>query len=254
MRSLVRLQLAGLIPSLFIAGDLRAEAQDPYPTSAPGINLPHPDILHLFGDASPSSEAAAERVAREQGQLIRRPEAAGAELAAPGRQAALAARDQRVVKRRTGAGTTWSFWDLAPMLAIVGLILVAALMVKRFLPGRRLFTGSGVLEIVARTPISNKQNLVLVKMGRRLVLLGVSPEQISTLCIVDDPQQVAMLLGEIVSGRPGSMAGAFADSFDEQAGAYQSEPAEHDPAAVASSHVRGLLEKVRRLKKNRHVA
>jgi len=154
---------------------------------------------------------------------------------------------------RADEGRSW-FRDLWPLLAVLAMIVAAALVVKRFLPGRRLWTGSGVLEIVTRTPLSPKQSLVLVKIGRHLVLVGVTPEQINTLCLVDDPEQVAMLLGEAASGRPGLMTQTFTRTLREEAGAYSHDPTERDVAAEAGTYVRGLLEKVRRFKRKREVA
>lgn len=158
------------------------------------------------------------------------------------------------IRRGKEVGGRSLLWDFLPLLAVLALIVVMGLVVKRFLPSRRLLAGSGVLEIVARTPLSSRQSLVLVKMGRRLVLLGVTAGQISTLCQVDDPEQVALLVGEIVSERPGSMTQGFARAFNEETRAFSNGAVEQDPALEAGGHVRGLLEKVRRLKRKREVA
>lgn len=147
---------------------------------------------------------------------------------------------------RQEAGTSfWPGWEVLPLAVVVGLILGVAWVIKRFMPGSRMLTGAGVMEIVARLPLSGKQSLLLVKVGRRLILLGVSAERITALDVLDDPEQTALLLGEAASRRPDSISQAFADAFGRETHQYM----EHDsPSSDASwGAVRGLLEKVRRL-------
>jgi len=241
---------AAFLLSLVPAGALLAEGPSAGPGAGSGMILPHPDLLEAYVAASgpPAGVGGSSGVAGavEGAREIKRP---GRSASSP-----VPAGDRRVVPRRGGAGAAWRFQYMLPLLAVLGLILAAALVVKRFLPGRRLLTGSGVLEIVARTPLSARQSLVLVKMGRRLVLLGVCSERVSALSVVDDPEQVAMLLGEIASTHPESMTRAFARSFSEQAVAYQEDPSDQDAAAAARGHVRGLLAKVRQFARAREVA
>jgi len=147
---------------------------------------------------------------------------------------------------RQEAGTSfWPGWEVLPLAVVVALILGVAWVIKRFMPGSRMLTGAGVMEIVARLPLSGKQSLLLVKVGRRLILLGVSAERITALDVLDDPEQAALLLGEAASRRSDSISQAFADAFGRETHQYM----EHDsPSNDASwGAVRGLLEKVRRL-------
>jgi len=210
-----------------------------------GVPLPHGELIEKFGPpASPSPEAGTS-IPEDQQALQRRPSPPGA---------ARLAEDHRPFARGEGGPGPWPFWDALPLLAVLAMIGAVALLVKRFMPARRLLTGAGVLDIVARTPLSGKQSLVLVKMGRRLILLGVSPDRVSALDVVDDPDQVATLIGEVASQKPDSMSTAFADAFRREAHAYAEEPVGQDAAIGASGHVQGLLEKVRRLTRSRDVA
>jgi flagellar biosynthetic protein FliO len=160
----------------------------------------------------------------------------------------LAARaEQRAIDRRAGAGASWRFTDIFPLLAVLGLIVAAALVVRRFLPARVTLGSGGAMEVLARLPVGAKQQLVLVRLGRRVLLLGVSPERMTMLCEVDDADQAATLLGEVASVRPGSSLAAFDNSFDEEAGRYLDEAIGEDVTMAAGGQVRGLLEKVRKL-------
>jgi len=157
-------------------------------------------------------------------------------------------------KEQSKEGSLINLGDIIPLLAVLSLILAVAWAVKRFMPNRRLLTGSKVLEVVARTPLNSKQALVLVKMGGQLLLLGVSADRMVTLSAVDDPDRVATLMGQIAGDRSGSMARAFADSLAREENAYQDEMNFQDPTVKAGGQVRNLLEKIRRFSGPRGVA
>jgi len=196
--------------------------------------------IRLFGDvATPSGQTD-----ESESQQVRRPAADPADDES-GEEAQIISKSSQSVLR------AWSIRDFMPLMTVIGIIIMAALLLKRFMPGRGLLTGAGTMEVVARTALSAKQHLVLVKIGRRLVLLGVTPEHIETLSVVDDPEEMAILLGKISSERPDSMSKAFAESFAEEAGAYSISSASPDSLPSSGSHVRGLLEKVRRLSSSR---
>lgn len=237
--------LTGVLPS-----PVRAQSSP----GAGGRPLPHPDILELPEDAAtsvsaqeaqdaaepPPGPAAAQARSSESRPVARPAESAGSSFAT--------ASEGRSVARREAAGKSGFLRDLWPLLAVLVLIAGLAVILKKFLPGRQLFAGTNVLRIVARTSVSSKQQIMLVKLGRKLVLVGVSPDRMSALCTVDDPDQVALLLGEAASGRTGSMAGAFEASMREEAEDYAATAAAaEDEAGGAGGQLHGLLKKVRTL-------
>lgn len=212
-----------------------------------GVPLPHPDILNPDG-AAPSTGGTAPRPESER--EIRRPNTPAD--ASPVRSEA-ASDDQRVVQRQ-GTGTGGGHWSsFVPLLIVLGLVLAAAWAIRRFMPTQRLATGAGVLEVATRLPLSSKHSLVLVKMGPKLILVGLSPDRVSPVCVVDDPEQVAVLVGRIASQGRGTSAAGFDRTFDEEAAPYDQPLAEEIPLQGAGP-VRGLLEKVRRLSGARDVA
>jgi flagellar biosynthetic protein FliO len=217
--------------------------------SAQPATLPHKDIL----DADAASKNGA---TPESAQEIRRPAEAvggGVERNSPAGAPAGAGDDARVVGRQNTAKGFWRISDFVPLFLVLALVLAAAWAVKRYLPARRLVTGSGVLEIVARLPLSPKQSLVLVKMGQRMVLVGLTPERVNTVCLVDDPEQVAELTGRIASHSRDSTAHEFGQSLDEQVDTFDGDEngrGVEEHSLQAPGGVRGLLEKVRRLSKS----
>ena len=217
-----------------------ASAQESGAGGSAQANMPA-QTFSLFGQSEP---APITPQSDESTQEIRRPEMPRPANTRAGSEA---------LQRRSSGGLTWRLRDLLPLAIVLGVIAGAALLLKRFLPARRMLGGAGVLEVVARTPVGPKQNVVLVRMGRRMVLVGVTAENVTPLCIVEDPNQVAELLGEAASARPNSATAEFQRSFLAEAQQFV-DSEDDDPLGAAGGQVRGLLEKVRRMKKGRDVA
>jgi len=219
----------------------------------PSVLLPDTEILKPDAAAGGLTGGKAPAAVPETSHEIRRPaEAAGGRgdgKREPAMSQGTAGQDARVVSRQGAARGLWRMSDFLPLAVVLLLVLGAAWLVKRYLPARRLVTGSGVLEIVARLPLAPRQSLVLVKMGRRMILVGVSPERVNTVCLVDDPDQVAELIGRMASETRESASRAFDQSLDQQADEFEDEAAGEPPLQGAGG-VRGLLEKVRRLSRS----
>jgi flagellar biogenesis protein FliO len=152
------------------------------------------------------------------------------------------------------AAETWHMWDALPLTVVLVLIAIVALVIKKYMPAKRMLTGAGAMDVVARLPLSGKQSLLLVKVGRRLVLVGVSPEQMASLAVVDDADQVAAIVGRVAGGRSDSISNSFADALGDETQAYAEEPEVNDPSSAAGGCVRNLLDKVRQLTRKQEVA
>ena len=96
---------------------------------------------------------------------------------------------------------------LAVVLALVAVVFWA---VRRWVPAARAVDG-GVLRVVGRASVAPKHHVSLVQLGRRFVMIGVSPDRLSTLCEVSDPEEVAEL-----ATRLAARTGRGEDAFDEQ--------------------------------------
>lgn len=154
---------------------------------------------------------------------------------------------------RQGA-ETWRVWDALPLMIVLALIAAVAMVVRKYMPAKRLLTGAGAMDIVARLPLSGKQSLLLVKLGHQLVLVGVSPEQMASLAVIEDPEQVAAIVGRVAGSRPDSLSNSFADALGNEAGAYIEESEGEDSSSAAGGSVRTLLDKVRQLTRKQELA
>ncbi len=65
--------------------------------------------------------------------------------------------------------------------------------VEASIPGTRRRKESRLIQVLARTPLSPKQQLVVVRVAERAFVLGVSPERIEKVCEMSDPREVIAL-------------------------------------------------------------
>lgn len=94
---------------------------------------------------------------------------------------------------------------ISALAVVLGILLALRGAMKR-MGGSGLFAGargarpSGVLEILARYPIARGQSLMLLKLGRRIVLVHHYGPAVTALSEVTDPDEVASLLSRLEAG------------------------------------------------------
>jgi flagellar biogenesis protein FliO len=105
---------------------------------------------------------------------------------------------------------------MAVALAIVlGAMYVTHLVWKRLgMPGSAN-RNAGALQVISRLNLSPKQQVVLLRVGRRVVLIGNSGGQMNSLCEIGDAEEVAGLLGQAATERTDSIS---AESFNSVLG------------------------------------
>lgn len=99
---------------------------------------------------------------------------------------------------------------ISSLLLVVGLFLGVAWCYRKTL-GTSLAGGlpKQVVNVVGRTSISARQQLVLVRFGSKLLLVSVIQGEARTLGEISDPLEVDQMLGECESGQPGSISQSF---------------------------------------------
>jgi len=103
-------------------------------------------------------------------------------------------------------------WALQTIAAL-GLVIALALALRwawvkltGHVPAR---ASSPVLEVLSRTTIAPRNQVVLLRLGGRILVVGDSPAGLRTLANVDDPEEVASLLTAITAAQPTSMSQGF---------------------------------------------
>jgi flagellar biogenesis protein FliO len=143
-------------------------------------------------------------------------EDASRNLPLPARSAVATTQSATAGRAATAGGDPLDMKRMAVALAIVlGAMYVTHLVWKRLgMPGSAN-RNAGALQVISRLNLSPKQQVVLLRVGRRVVLIGNSGGQMNSLCEIGDAEEVAGLLGQAATERTDSIS---AESFNSVLG------------------------------------
>jgi len=82
--------------------------------------------------------------------------------------------EDRAIKPASGSG--YEIWQtLGALAVVVGLIVVIRLALRRFSGGRPPAGASDAVQVLGRRALSSRHQAVLVRVGKRAVLVGIWP-------------------------------------------------------------------------------
>lgn len=132
-----------------------------------------------------------------------------------------ASRDEKSSRHSAGQGGSTSatpFLSVAGSVAIViGLFLIVAWMARRSSGSIPSNLPKDVLEVLGRKRFAGKQEMQLVRLGNKLILVHVVPGHAETLGEITDPVEVDRLTGICYQSRPRSSTKTFRETFDNLA-------------------------------------
>lgn len=179
------------------------------------------------------SDPAADRAAAEGGRQLVRSPAAGrgsAPVAAP----------------RADAG--W-IRTLGSLIGVVCLIFLLGWGYRVVAGGGRLALARGrqpeLLQVVARTAVSARQSLCLVRIGPRLVLVGVGPERLTALDVIADSGLAAEIAGRAARAAATSHTADFERCLEREARAYGADDAAAESATPDEPQVSAIKRTLR---------
>jgi flagellar biogenesis protein FliO len=145
-----------------------------------------------------------------------------------------------------GSGTAGSSVGLLrvtlALLGVLGLIVAMKIVMRWLWPGAASQRASRSVRVIARTPLSSKSALVLVQVGKRLVVVGDCGTQLSSICQITDPDEVAGMLGAIQTERLGSAARRFAIKLGRAQGDFdEADELVTEPSAGSPDRLRGTV-------------
>jgi len=143
---------------------------------------------------------------------------------------------------------------IAALIGVVSLIFLLKWCARGMLGHTGTTRVSNPISVVARSNIAPRQQLVLVQVGRRLVLVGNAGGAMNALCEIKDPAEVSELLGKMASDKSGSIARSFGNLFRKEEDKFEpgdekdfDEDPEDQQIGLARQEIHGLMEKVRDL-------
>ncbi len=136
-----------------------------------------------------------------------------------------------------------------PVAVVFGVMALLTWAGRKWLPqARQASNAQSVIRVLARQHLSSKQSLCLVKLGPKVVLLGVTPEHIGSVLEIRDPDEAASLVAAVESSRGRSFTKTMA-TFTEST--KQNEPEDsssYEPVANdANEQIRDMVRRVRAL-------
>jgi flagellar biogenesis protein FliO len=141
-------------------------------------------------------------------------------------------------------------------------LVLGAIFLLRWI-GQRLLLKSGTLRgnktihVVSRSVLSPKQQVIMLRVGKRLIVVGDSGGQLNPLCEISDPDEVASLIGESHKepAETGKSFGAMFRRAEEPFTESSEAPAEETPAvgldegATTREQINKLMGKVQMMRK-----
>lgn len=157
----------------------------------------------------------------------------------------------------TSAASTSNSLDISRVLLAMGIVL-AAIFLLRWIGQRVLLKNGGLrgnkaIHVVSRSMLSPKQQVMMLRVGKRLIVVGDSGGQMNTLCEISDPDEVAGLLGESVNKEPPEGPKSFGAMFKRAEEPFEESPEPPEPVglddATTREEISGLLDKVQLMRK-----
>jgi flagellar biogenesis protein FliO len=153
--------------------------------------------------------------------------------------------------RYTGEWWMWlqTLGILAVVLGVMGLVLKG---LRRAGLGKSFGGSTATIQILSRGYLSNKHQMVLVRFGQRILLLGLAPQSLGVLSEVSDPGEAAEILARLEGGKPGSISQGFQQTIDSAVRQYDRtgtlEPTVVEaPATVEPASIGPLRQELRTL-------
>jgi flagellar biogenesis protein FliO len=101
------------------------------------------------------------------------------------------------------------------LAVVIGLMLIVRAAARRL--GGPLAGGrrpSGVLEVLARYPVGRGQQVLLIKVVRRVIVIHQANATMTPLSELNDPEEVALLMARIEAGGGGRDGAAFDETLE----------------------------------------
>lgn len=102
------------------------------------------------------------------------------------------------------------------ILIIVAVVLcLLILLLKRYSPNAKALFSTPAMEILGRTQVDRQKYFALLRVGRRVIVVGVNPDGFNALSEITEPSEVTELL---TIAKPQNKAGknVFLDLFKKQ--------------------------------------
>jgi flagellar protein FliO/FliZ len=144
--------------------------------------------------------------------------------------------NRAALERPTAATPTNALVSVGGSLcAVLGIFLVVVWCTRRFAPPGTAALPKEAIEALGRVPLTARQQMQLIRVGNKLLLVALSPTGVEPLTEITDPTEVEHLLSLCRRGQKGSSTEMFRQTLAQLA----EEPAPRGFVGVATTNSRG---------------
>lgn len=112
-------------------------------------------------------------------------------------------------------GTNAIVTVVGSLTAVLGVFLIVVWCSKKFAPPGAGLLPKEAVELLGRAPLTARQQMQLVRVGHKLVLVSMSPTGIEPLTEITDPTEVEHLLALCRRGKSSSSTAVFLQTLSE---------------------------------------
>ncbi|HTF56278.1 MAG TPA: flagellar biosynthetic protein FliO [Planctomycetota bacterium] len=124
---------------------------------------------------------------------------------------------------------------------VLAILAGAFLLLRRFLGKTRLFAGGAAVRILARRPLAPRQEVVLVEIGSRVIIVGATRESLTRLGEITAAEELARLRSRCGLGREEMSVDAAPSPKSPEPEVLPAEP-------QATTGYQGVLEELSRIR------
>lgn len=147
-------------------------------------------------------------------------------------------------------GGNWVLNTLAALGVVIGLVFGLRWLLRRGGVVSTAAPRGSVVEVLSRTTVAPRSHVVLMRVGQRILIVSDSSAGMRTLGQVEEPEEVAELLGSIDSSSPTSMSASFQGAMKKLSGQWSDAEGAGDADAsfddgVTMDRTRGAVSSLR---------
>lgn len=130
----------------------------------------------------------------------------------------------------------WVVKTLSALGLVVGLILLLRAVLGRLVHRSGTVATSALLEVLGRVNVAPRHQVLLVRVGGRILVVGDNTAGLRTLADIDDPEEVAGLLAAVAASKPHSVSRSFTQLLDRFNGDFRDDHRRQEEGGDSSEY------------------
>ena len=146
--------------------------------------------------------------------------------------------------------SSWLMQTFTALGIVIGLALAVRYIYAR-MGGKIATHASPVVEVLSRTTVAPRSHVMLLRVGGRVLVVSDSSAGMRTLASLEDPEEVADILGSVSAAKPASITRGFSQLLQKFGDDHDQDPqagldGDHiQPPGKVRDGMSGLLSRVR---------